>query len=85
MTNTSEIIAEKLLSLSRKFGSEHADVLITKGRNNSVEVRERELEQIEGSDSLRSNKSFWLAALFSKIFFDFNIKFGIELNNENLF
>ena len=52
MTNTSEIIAEKLLSLSRKFGSEHADVLITKGRNNSVEVREGELEQIEGSDSL---------------------------------
>ena len=52
MTNTSEIIAEKLLSLSRKFGSEHADVLITKGRNKSVEVREGQLEQIEGSDSL---------------------------------
>ncbi len=52
MTNTSPIIAEKLLSLTKKMRSEHADVLITKGNTRAVEVREGELEQVEGSDEL---------------------------------
>ena len=52
MTDTSENVAEKLLSLSKKFGSEQAEVLITRGSNVSVEVRDGELEQAEGSDGL---------------------------------
>ena len=52
MNNTLESIAEKLLSMSKKFGSEQADVTVSKGSIISIEVREGKLEQAEGSNGL---------------------------------
>ena len=52
MTKESAEIAENLLSLSKKFGSGQAEVLISKGRSSSIEIREGELEQAEGSHGL---------------------------------
>ena len=52
MVRTNANIAEKLLELSKKYGSENADVIISKGKSTSIEVREGELEQVEGSEGL---------------------------------
>ena len=52
MAETNATIAEKLLDLSKQFGSENADVLVSRGKSSSMEVREGELEQAEGSEGL---------------------------------
>ncbi len=52
MTKESVEIAEKLLDLSKMFGAGQTEVLIGKGRISSVEIREGELELVEGSDGL---------------------------------
>ena len=52
MAEINASIAEKLLDLSKQYGSENADVLISRGKSSSMEVREGELEQAEGSEGL---------------------------------
>ena len=45
MAETNANIAEKLLDLSKQYGSENADVLVSRGKSSSMEVREGKLEQ----------------------------------------
>ena len=52
MSNSFPAVAEKLLELAKKKGAEHSDVIMTGGSGRSVEIRDGNLEQIEGSDGI---------------------------------